>query len=224
MLGNGDGLGEVREKELYRAFNRLGVPAEHVTVLNDPYVPLFHSTRVLAHEKAAARRYEQPLGFITCFSCARSPPQSSSRFNREAHLATFSRRKAHGQIITFDPIGITHHPNHIALAHGCSFGPRHTPGQCYALQSPHLFTKFTGPAWPIWYNILHRYGSSDSWQKQEREKVKRTLRIVNTPTGWLKGALAMSEHRSQLVWFRYLYFAASRLVWYNELEELLEHG
>jgi N-acetylglucosaminylphosphatidylinositol deacetylase len=126
------------------------------------------------------------------------------------------------QIITFDPIGITHHPNHIALAHGCSFGPRQTPGQCYALQSPSLPLKFTGPAWAIWHNILKRYSPSDSWQVQE--KVKRKYRIVNTPRGWVKGAMGMSEHRSQLVWFRYLYFAASRLVWYNELEELLEHG
>jgi len=40
MIGNGDGLGRVREEELYRAYERLGVPAENVTVLDDPYVPL----------------------------------------------------------------------------------------------------------------------------------------------------------------------------------------
>jgi LmbE family N-acetylglucosaminyl deacetylase len=40
MVGNGDGLGRVREQELYRAYERLGVPAENVTVLDDPYVPL----------------------------------------------------------------------------------------------------------------------------------------------------------------------------------------
>jgi N-acetylglucosaminylphosphatidylinositol deacetylase len=56
------------------------------------------------------------------------------------------------------------------------------------------------------------------------EKLKKTLTIVNTPQGWLQGAMAMWEHGSQLVWFRYLYFAASRLVWINQLEELLEHG
>jgi N-acetylglucosaminylphosphatidylinositol deacetylase len=130
------------------------------------------------------------------------------------------------QIITFDPKGITHHPNHIALAHGCSFGPRQTHGQCYALQSPSVALKFTGPFWAIWYNSLTRYTSSTTGLSRGRsgEKVKRTMRIVNTPTGWIQGAVAMSAHRSQLVWFRYLYFAASRLVWYNELEELLEHG
>jgi LmbE family N-acetylglucosaminyl deacetylase len=40
MIGNGDGLGQVREEELYKAYERLGVPPENVTVLNDPYVPL----------------------------------------------------------------------------------------------------------------------------------------------------------------------------------------
>jgi N-acetylglucosaminylphosphatidylinositol deacetylase len=138
------------------------------------------------------------------------------------HLSVSRNNTADRQIITFDPIGITHHPNHIALAHGCSFGPRTTTGQCYALQSPSILTKFTGPAWAIWYNIINRYSPSDSWQVQE--KIKRRYTIVNTPKGWLTGAVAMSEHRSQLVWFRYLYFIASRLVWYNELEELLEHG
>jgi LmbE family N-acetylglucosaminyl deacetylase len=39
MIGNGDGLGRVREEELYRAYERLGVPAENVTILDDPYVP-----------------------------------------------------------------------------------------------------------------------------------------------------------------------------------------
>jgi LmbE family N-acetylglucosaminyl deacetylase len=40
MIGNGDGLGHVREEELYRAYERLGVSPENVTVLDDPYVPL----------------------------------------------------------------------------------------------------------------------------------------------------------------------------------------
>ena len=38
MIGDGDGLGRVREEELYRAYERLGVPAENVTVLDDPSV------------------------------------------------------------------------------------------------------------------------------------------------------------------------------------------
>jgi LmbE family N-acetylglucosaminyl deacetylase len=42
MVGNGDGLGEVRTEELFKAYERLGVPAENVTVLDDPYVS--HST------------------------------------------------------------------------------------------------------------------------------------------------------------------------------------
>jgi len=37
MVGNGDGLGQVREEELYRAYERLGVSPENVTVLNDRY-------------------------------------------------------------------------------------------------------------------------------------------------------------------------------------------
>lgn len=38
MIGDGDGLGEIRTKELYKAYERLGVPSENVTVLDDPCV------------------------------------------------------------------------------------------------------------------------------------------------------------------------------------------
>jgi N-acetylglucosaminylphosphatidylinositol deacetylase len=61
-------------------------------------------------------------------------------------------------------------------------------------------------------------------EKLEQASIKQKMIIVNSPLGWIRGARAMAEHQSQLVWFRYLYFAASRLVWHNELEELLEHG
>jgi LmbE family N-acetylglucosaminyl deacetylase len=44
MIGNGDGLGHVREEELYRAYERLGVSPGNVTVLDDPYVPLTMSS------------------------------------------------------------------------------------------------------------------------------------------------------------------------------------
>jgi LmbE family N-acetylglucosaminyl deacetylase len=44
MVGDGDGLGQVREEELYRAYERLGVPPENVIILDDPYVTL-HSSR-----------------------------------------------------------------------------------------------------------------------------------------------------------------------------------
>jgi LmbE family N-acetylglucosaminyl deacetylase len=64
MIGNGDGLGEVREKELYRAYERLGVPAEKVTILDDPYVLTIIILRQ-TESKSTARWYGQPLGLFT---------------------------------------------------------------------------------------------------------------------------------------------------------------
>lgn len=54
--------------------------------------------------------------------------------------------------------------------------------------------------------------------------MKLKLTVTNDWAGWVTGAKAMGQHWSQLVWFRYLYFTFSRLVWDNTLEELLEHG
>lgn len=127
------------------------------------------------------------------------------------------------QVITFDLYGITNHPNHIALAHGCSFGPHKIPRTCFALQSPSLLFKFTGPFWTVAYSLQTRL--YDAFGRASAQKgTKRRVTFTTDVSGWIKGAKAMKEHRSQLVWFRYLYFAFSRLVWHNELEELLEHG
>jgi hypothetical protein len=68
MVGNGDGLGHVREEELFRSYEYLGVPFERVTVLDDLYV--FSIVYVYADidNQTSTRWYEQPLGFITRFS------------------------------------------------------------------------------------------------------------------------------------------------------------
>lgn len=44
--------------------------------------------------------------------------------------------------------------------------------------------------------------------------------MINDLRGWAIGLKAMMAHNSQLVWFRYLYLAFSRLMWVNELVEV----
>lgn len=38
IVGDGDGLGTVREEELFKSYEYLGIPPNRVTVLDDPYV------------------------------------------------------------------------------------------------------------------------------------------------------------------------------------------
>ena len=61
-------------------------------------------------------------------------------------------------------------------------------------------------------------------EERGKKGMKIKLTVTNDLAGWVTGAKAMGAHWSQLVWFRYLYFSFSRLVWDNTLEELLEHG
>ena len=43
---------------------------------------------------------------------------------------------------------------------------------------------------------------------------------VSSLAGWGRGVGAMVRHGSQLVWFRWLYLGASRLMWVNELDAM----
>jgi hypothetical protein len=51
-----------------------------------------------------------------------------------------------------------------------------------------------------------------------------SIHVYNDLSGWVTAFKAMLAHRSQLVWFRWLYLLFSRLMWVNELKELPDHG
>lgn len=55
-------------------------------------------------------------------------------------------------------------------------------------------------------------------------RYRGSITIVNDLQGWFQGLRAMMAHRSQLVWFRWLYLCFSQLMWVNELKELPDHG
>ncbi|KAI0764611.1 putative deacetylase LmbE-like domain-containing protein [Trametes elegans] len=122
-------------------------------------------------------------------------------------------------ILTFDHQGISSHPNHISLpkgaAHLLSTFPSSLPSKSrprprlFSLTTVSLAHKYLGPLAPL--------------------SRKLALLLSDEPapvavSGWTEYAwalAAMQEHRSQLVWFRWLYVSFSRYMWVNEWVEVV---
>ncbi|CAK9784579.1 LmbE-like protein [Cutaneotrichosporon oleaginosum] len=105
-------------------------------------------------------------------------------------------------LLTFDDAGVTQHPNHIALAHARA----HLRLESLLLHSPRLATKFTGVGWAIFV------AARDALRRGPSHHAT----FVSTPAQYAQTLYAMRAHASQLVWFRWLYVAFSRLMWVNQ--------
>jgi N-acetylglucosaminylphosphatidylinositol deacetylase len=70
----------------------------------------------------------------------------------------------------------------------------------------------------IWHAGCHYIGAPRTGLGA-RSGTGKTVMVL-TPRGYWIGFRAMLRHRSQLVWFRWLYLAFSRLMWVNELVDM----
>lgn len=142
-------------------------------------------------------------------------------------------------LITFDPTGISSHPNHASLA---GVIPSDIQIRVMHLLSPPLATKYIGQLAATLSNVRrflvdtpvdpaalaaflptqlagvfdHLVGQGQGPGKDAR----RTTTITSSPDAYWTAVQAMREHRTQMVWFRYLYLAFSRLMWVNDLVEV----
>lgn len=121
--------------------------------------------------------------------------------------------KAGLQILTFDEQGISSHPNHISLLHGVA----HLIGSVPATESrPRLFSLISVPLYTKYIGLLGPFIS----------KARTIAAADHGPTfisgldQWMTALRAMMQHRSQLVWFRWLYVSFSRYMWVNEWVEV----
>ncbi|GFZ45528.1 hypothetical protein JCM24511_03254 [Saitozyma sp. JCM 24511] len=206
--GNADGLGETRRHELSLAYSALGVPGERVMVIDHPLL-----------QDDMSRSW--PLPII----------QSVLDAHLDDHPADL--------MVTFDPTGISSHPNHASLA---GVIPSNTHIRVMHLLSPPLATKYIGQLAATLSNVRRFLvgtpvdpaalaallpdqltGAFDVLVGQERgpgKDASRTTTITSSPDAYWAAVQAMREHRTQMVWFRYLYLAFSRLMWVNDLVEV----
>ncbi|CAO3625104.1 unnamed protein product [Cunninghamella echinulata] len=112
-------------------------------------------------------------------------------------------------IITFDDYGVSGHPNHIASYFGVKeYAQNHPDIQVYKLLSINLLRKYilTIDLLPV----------SLKWLIYKPEDII----FVSSPGDYLLTHKAMRQHRSQLVWFRWLYVTFSRYMYINELQKI----
>ncbi|KAI0350836.1 hypothetical protein OH77DRAFT_992145 [Trametes cingulata] len=137
-------------------------------------------------------------------------------------------------ILTFDRRGISSHPNHISLpkgaAHLLSTLPtaegRSRP-RLFALVTVPLHEKYLGPVSPILSKLAIAF--TQRWQSPPSSAdtpaaapaLTLTATAVSDWAGYTRALKAMMQHRSQLVWFRWLYVSFSRYMWVNEWVEVV---
>jgi N-acetylglucosaminylphosphatidylinositol deacetylase len=124
-------------------------------------------------------------------------------------------------IITFDPDGVSSHPNHKSLYHGAhaflsAIMQRHAGWDCpikmYSLKTTNVIRKymsfFDTPATMI-VSIA---------RKKEKGQYPTPLLFVSGPRDYRVAQKAMTDgHKSQMVWFRWGYIGLSRYMIVNDL-------
>ncbi|EIW72557.1 hypothetical protein TREMEDRAFT_18134, partial [Tremella mesenterica DSM 1558] len=113
-------------------------------------------------------------------------------------------------VIKFDKYGISGHINHRAASLACS--PVNWPFlittrklKVWAVKTPSLLEKYMGP-FPAIYHLVHT-------RIADTEKVE----VINGLERWWTGIEAMREHKTQLVWFRWIWLGVGSLQWTNTL-------
>lgn len=106
-------------------------------------------------------------------------------------------------VITFDQFGVSKHPNHCFLYHTISDLKFSTPVRVFYLQSVSLVRKYM-----LIFDTLPTLLDTTS-----------KMLVFSSPSNYLVIFRSMLKHRSQLVWFRWLYILSSRYMVINSLRE-----
>ncbi|KAJ3048007.1 hypothetical protein HK097_010971 [Rhizophlyctis rosea] len=192
--GNASGEGKTRIKELENSCAVLGIKREHVTVLDNPELP------------DDSNAWWKPVTISTAAN---------------VHVKAIGGVDA---LITFDSRGVSGHFNHCALYDGIRYYinlPRSstTPPPCYALKSVTLVRKYTSifdlfaTLTPTMTHLVLAASQNEPVAMQRGIFVASPKHIG---TAWK----AMRQHRSQLVWFRWLWLIFSRFMVVNEVARI----
>lgn len=212
--GDADGLGQTRARELVRAAQELGVPEEHVTVLDDPR--LRDGMRERWEARAVAEAVAAELG----------------RAAKGRRTATTTRRRGGGggdngskgwALLTFDGWGVSGHPNHRDTSRGvvamaAAQSGTATPNNIHSvwqLRSEPLLLKFLGPLGAALGALLALLLALLSVRRAG------AIAVVPAPRPVLASLRAMRLHASQWVWFRWLFVGLSSYGWVNLLERVV---
>ncbi|OCK93195.1 phosphatidylinositol glycan class L [Cenococcum geophilum 1.58] len=203
--GNADGLGEIRKKELVKSGMQLGLRSEDdILVMDDPNFP--DSMSVTWHPR-----------LISNLLTSAFAPKVASVPSTSAPQATIDI------LITFDPDGISSHPNHKSLYIGAhaflkALMHRHSGWECpiklYTLTSTSILRKYMSvvdaPATIIGSMV----------RRKELGSFPTPLLYVSGPGGFRTAQRAMTAaHKSQMRWFRWGWISIGRYMVVNDLKK-----
>lgn len=192
MIGNADGLGETRKRELKKSCNMLGVPA------------LPHSVTCIDH-------VELPDSMTTTWA----PSIISSML-----VKTLSSTPKVDVLITFDDYGVSAHPNHISLLQGAKQYiqsiPHPHPLLLYTLSSVSIHRKYASIFDGVTTLILKWKNGGNGWGG---EGAPMQVLFVNGWDEYRTSQRAMVYgHESQMRWFRWGWITLSRYMVMNDLK------
>ena len=124
------------------------------------------------------------------------------------------------QILTFDHRGVSYHPNHRSLFHGVShlLSTVSDPPKAYALISLPTLAKYFGVVAPLLAKLDIAFAHAVSSFGYPSSDIPV---FVAGAEDYLTAARALRQHKSQMIWFRWLYLVFSRYMWVNEWVEIL---
>lgn len=239
--GDADGLGQIRKQELVHSLDVFGIDEDKRWIVDNPYVKSpCNLLNTYINHIFAGRNLKDNITITwdpQVIADVVKPYIVSHEINVVSSIPVTwcldAYHDIHPQILTFDHQGISSHPNHkaipLGLEHLLSSRLSHPIPKLYTLISLPLFAKFQGPLAPIlakydlflqriWQSI-HAYFFGTPSEVGPDDRLVLPV-FVSGVQEYLTALKSMRQHRSQLVWFRYLYVVASRYMWVNEWLEV----
>lgn len=195
--GNAQGRGSQRAEELFASYSTLGLPAARVKYLDD--VRLQDSMdAVWPNEHVAAVVAK--------------------------HIEELEATRPVDALITFDKRGVSGHLNHIAAYNGTRDLAVQRNLPLYVLPSLEVWEKYNSVLFAVWETITYSghpplapSGNKLPTHSSARYTPATEIHSLASPTQYINAVHAMLQHKSQLVWFRYLYLVFSRYMFSNTL-------
>lgn len=252
--GNSEGIGETRRRELEKAAVTLGVrrredvfvldderfkdgmqadwkPEEVVRVLASAFAPHLNVPAPGLEHSEAEREKEEEKHKDRRKPKSKHAKSSSTPSKPSAPALPEGPRASIDVLITFDPQGISGHPNHKALHHGAKLFVTQVmkghsgyacPVALYTLPSINILRKYSfiidaiptllgGIYGTIFGNAM---GTRGTGSKEGADRVV----FVNDVSRYWKAREAMTDgHKSQMIWFRWGWIAMGRYMVVNDL-------
>ena len=222
--GNNDGLGAVRQQELVKSAELLGLraPKEDVFVLDSPKFPDSMTATWLAEDVAEVLR----SAFLPAQATRKRPGGKSDGGAEGPPEATID------VLLTFDRGGVSGHVNHVSLYHGVRNwlaslmkgreGWR-CPVEMYTLTSTNIVRKYISildaPISMLWGVARDVFKREKGVGRRSSQSPPDKMLFVSDMARYRTAQTAMTQgHKSQMRWFRWGWIGVGRYVVVNDLK------